>query len=176
MRKTGSTGDGHPIRLASLQALPQGGMVASREVRCAHPPPPGRADLERSEPPLRRGYHEAVLVDIDDRTGLAGPLDGLGPENLQWAASKRCGGPGIGREGPHPVDQRPSRLVPDQPAVCRPELRRVRSPGVVLWDGGGPPRREVVEGLDQQAGADRSEEHTSELQSRENLVCRLLLE
>src|SRR5690606_41935280 len=26
------------------------------------------------------------------------------------------------------------------------------------------------------AGADRSEEHTSELQSRENLVCRLLLE
>src|SRR5690606_41427041 len=27
-----------------------------------------------------------------------------------------------------------------------------------------------------QVGADRSEEHTSELQSRENLVCRLLLE
>src|SRR5690606_40593370 len=27
-----------------------------------------------------------------------------------------------------------------------------------------------------QAGAERSEEHTSELQSRENLVCRLLLE
>src|SRR5690606_40689868 len=27
-----------------------------------------------------------------------------------------------------------------------------------------------------QQGADRSEEHTSELQSRENLVCRLLLE
>src|SRR5207342_3885013 len=26
------------------------------------------------------------------------------------------------------------------------------------------------------SGADRSEEHTSELQSRENLVCRLLLE
>src|SRR5436309_10551169 len=29
---------------------------------------------------------------------------------------------------------------------------------------------------DQHDGADRSEEHTSELQSRENLVCRLLLE
>src|SRR5690606_21323185 len=32
----------------------------------------------------------------------------------------------------------------------------------------------VVENLD--AGSERSEEHTSELQSRENLVCRLLLE
>src|SRR5690606_41584301 len=33
----------------------------------------------------------------------------------------------------------------------------------------------VVEGLSEDAAA-RSEEHTSELQSRENLVCRLLLE
>src|SRR5690606_41934040 len=31
-------------------------------------------------------------------------------------------------------------------------------------------------GLRQKAGGGRSEEHTSELQSRENLVCRLLLE
>src|SRR5690606_39726593 len=37
------------------------------------------------------------------------------------------------------------------------------------WDG-GPRERE------QYSYADRSEEHTSELQSRENLVCRLLLE
>src|SRR5690606_41335941 len=35
---------------------------------------------------------------------------------------------------------------------------------------GGPPGPRPV------AGRDRSEEHTSELQSRENLVCRLLLE
>src|SRR5690606_40542380 len=33
-----------------------------------------------------------------------------------------------------------------------------------------------VSGLGEDATADRSEEHTSELQSRENLVCRLLLE
>src|SRR5690606_41721661 len=32
------------------------------------------------------------------------------------------------------------------------------------------------DGLDSVPGAGRSEEHTSELQSRENLVCRLLLE
>src|SRR3712207_8296827 len=31
-------------------------------------------------------------------------------------------------------------------------------------------------GLHRRAGADRSEEHTSELQSRQYLVCRLLLE
>src|SRR5690606_41125301 len=35
--------------------------------------------------------------------------------------------------------------------------------------------RIAVAGLNPHAGEDRSEEHTSELQSRENLVCRLLL-
>src|SRR5690606_14007007 len=35
---------------------------------------------------------------------------------------------------------------------------------------------EVADHHDAAVGADRSEEHTSELQSRENLVCRLLLE
>src|SRR5690606_41352394 len=34
----------------------------------------------------------------------------------------------------------------------------------------------VLEGVLNRGGALRSEEHTSELQSRENLVCRLLLE
>src|SRR5436309_5640139 len=60
-------------------------------------------------------------------------------------------------------------------------------------DGDGTERRERVQGRDhallyREAGAprvagqrraleaERSEEHTSELQSRENLVCRLLLE
>src|SRR5690606_40614210 len=38
-----------------------------------------------------------------------------------------------------------------------------------------PVRRRLRQGADLQDGP-RSEEHTSELQSRENLVCRLLLE
>src|SRR5690606_41668886 len=52
--------------------------------------------------------------------------------------------------------------------------------------GGIPSRRQLdrgsvaqggVDAVDEFAGAEaRSEEHTSELQSRENLVCRLLLE
>src|SRR5258707_9074521 len=44
---------------------------------------------------------------------------------------------------------------------------------------GRGPRRLVGHGVeygDQPVGADRSEEHTSELQSRQYLVCRLLLE
>src|SRR5690606_40129998 len=39
-----------------------------------------------------------------------------------------------------------------------------------------PDRRRVVAYIGERALRPRSEEHTSELQSRENLVCRLLLE
>src|SRR5690606_40196101 len=49
--------------------------------------------------------------------------------------------------------------------------------GVVVWDDGDVADELSVAGpvrLD--PGQGRSEEHTSELQSRENLVCRLLLE
>src|SRR5207302_9448849 len=45
-----------------------------------------------------------------------------------------------------------------------PNVSRVRSANAVVRAGR------------QQFGTSRSEEHTSELQSRENLVCRLLLE
>src|SRR2546427_954425 len=44
--------------------------------------------------------------------------------------------------------------------------------------GGGPahPGADLVRGGAPRRGAPRSEEHTSELQSQSNLVCRLLLE
>src|SRR5690606_41888177 len=44
--------------------------------------------------------------------------------------------------------------------------------------GGGQPEGPLADAIKQAFGSfdDRSEEHTSELQSRENLVCRLLLE
>src|SRR5690606_42096043 len=59
---------------------------------------------------------------------------------------------------------------------------RICSPGfsLILVGAAGPPascprrRRRLFVAFGQDAG--RSEEHTSELQSRENLVCRLLLE
>src|SRR5690606_39769789 len=49
----------------------------------------------------------------------------------------------------------PARLLPPRPAGCYLQAEPGRSP---------------------HPGTHRSEEHTSELQSRENLVCRLLLE
>src|SRR5699024_12714230 len=51
--------------------------------------------------------------------------------------------------------------------------------GIVVEDVVGPEHvrdRDIAEGLAPFAVGDRSEEHTSELQSRFDLVCRLLLE
>src|SRR2546430_13364122 len=59
-----------------------------------------------------------------------------------------------------------TRHAGSQPASCVPAR--------------GEPRARLVglpaAGLDRTAAAGRSEEHTSELQSQSNLVCRLLLE
>src|SRR5690606_41626912 len=59
-------------------------------------------------------------------------------------------------------------------AVDRPEQLRHR----LLHEHGhlGSQQPSPDRGEDQRIGHGRSEEHTSELQSRENLVCRLLLE
>src|SRR5256886_9077732 len=60
------------------------------------------------------------------------------------------------------------RLVPARDRVCRRAADDVAGA-----DRGDPLRRRVPEADD---SAPRSEEHTSELQSQSNLVCRLLLE
>src|SRR5256885_10720648 len=71
----------------------------------------------------------------------------------------------------HPAEQRPDQL--GVAGLGRPEPQLLPHPGepVPLEQGG-----EGAEGL--RGGGDRlrSEEHTSELQSPCNLVCRLLLE
>src|SRR5215475_15136460 len=58
-------------------------------------------------------------------------------------------------------------------AACNAELQQFCA-GV--QPGGGRMLACLKEHRDQVSPACRSEEHTSELQSRENLVCRLLLE
>src|SRR2546427_9535643 len=55
-------------------------------------------------------------------------------------------------------------------------LFRSVSPDVVVRDVGRPERSSPAEGYPAAHQAERSEEHTSELQSQSNLVCRLLLE
>src|SRR5690606_41919698 len=59
------------------------------------------------------------------------------------------------------------------PAV---DLGQVLGDGREQGDDVGRVHRPVCGARDVVADEDRSEEHTSELQSRENLVCRLLLE
>src|SRR5690606_41358795 len=51
-----------------------------------------------------------------------------------------------------------------------PELAELGEPQALVGDVAGP----VIDHEDEAASEQRSEEHTSELQSRENLVCRLL--
>src|SRR5690606_41985950 len=60
-----------------------------------------------------------------------------------------------------------------EPAWHHRPARGVAGLGVALGGGRGDPRPHPGDGASRAA---RSEEHTSELQSRENLVCRLLLE
>src|SRR6266511_5995312 len=97
---------------------------------------------------------------------------GLAPAELRHGAVRPQPQP-CEREGERERPRRAER----EPEAAAPEAgearRREREGGVEGEDHrGGPPRR-VPEPRDRR---ERSEEHTSELQSRENLVCRLLLE
>src|SRR2546422_7815317 len=73
------------------------------------------------------------------------------------------------------------RSLPEVPTIAEAGMPQF---SITSWAGlFGPARmpREVVERLNKEFGAamaraERSEEHTSELQSRLHLVCRLLLE
>src|SRR6266511_257742 len=102
---------------------------------------------------------------------------GRGSDRTQQAVAVPNRAAGVPNSGPvHPTARpRWARLgVADHPTVqLRAVIATITGPGAVGWPGYGegslfetpqapPPRR--------------SEEHTSELQSRENLVCRLLLE
>src|SRR5256885_8079001 len=79
-------------------------------------------------------------------------------------------------QAPAPADLAAFGAGPSVRAVCAHQLRHRRA-----FHAGGPvPLLEAAERLARQplrhAGPVRSEEHTSELQSPCNLVCRLLLE
>src|SRR6266700_857739 len=75
----------------------------------------------------------------------------------------------------HPRRCIPSAIAPEETrTTCLPEeLTDAMSAAHRLTASGSTPRPSLVTRL---VPTLRSEEHTSELQSRENLVCRLLLE
>src|SRR5690606_41693177 len=76
----------------------------------------------------------------------------------------------VGAERPPAAHVRAGRVDEDQTALA---VARLRLEDLDLRDPGLPFAHELIDTL---TGRARSEEHTSELQSRENLVCRLLLE
>src|SRR5690606_39575385 len=92
---------------------------------------------------------------------------------IDQQAVDRASSPGLGRRGQR-VDACPP--PPDNFTPGRGPVRWWRRSRAVVPRARGTP----VCGRDRssyaESGATRSEEHTSELQSRENLVCRLLLE
>src|SRR5690606_39567535 len=77
---------------------------------------------------------------------------------------------------------RSRRLVTSASAACfahhsRPSLRRAELQSETRHDSSDRgPRGAELQSETRHPSVSRSEEHTSELQSRENLVCRLLLE
>src|SRR2546427_1796624 len=82
---------------------------------------------------------------------------------------------GLGQRTHHPVTARVQRRAPAQPGRHPEPERAVSLPArtrVVPRCGGGLRQRSAR----RQPRLARSEEHTSELQSQSNLVCRLLLE
>src|SRR5688572_32329800 len=90
-----------------------------------------------------------------------------------------------------PYDALPISTTPEARDKARTQLDRLIRGGEMSWDTNAPGRpgartapRRVKPGpagkmsisVDRDALQQRSEEHTSELQSQSNLVCRLLLE
>src|SRR5690606_39678911 len=105
-----------------------------------------------------RGKHPTRALAEGD--GAAVGPGGGGPHAGSGASSRR----GIRRRRPLPG----LRSTADRPVATRGHPRH----------GTAPPHRHRIPpaGLSDGGRRPRSEEHTSELQSRENLVCRLLLE
>src|SRR5690606_41941042 len=77
--------------------------------------------------------------------------------------------------------RRSSDLIAPAANECGSRLERrdpltIRPPTARIGDCGHPMRSHTYQIRSRSSRPGRSEEHTSELQSRENLVCRLLLE
>src|SRR5690606_41748088 len=126
------------------------------------------------EPLLARRSDLVVAVAAAEARTVVDRL-GAAPEAV------RVVHPGVDSEMFHPGEgsARPTLLAAARLEPLKAIDLAIRTlAGVVERDGEPRPRLVVAGGAtsDESYPRERSEEHTSELQSRENLVCRLLLE
>src|SRR5690606_35285719 len=136
----------------------------------------GNAGSNPQEPHARRRWLAAGAAEA--RTAR--------PDEPGGEAESGVPGPRAG--DPHRNGGHQARTAAINPAWRRVRVGRVRVPfarGTTLGRSGDPHRLDNRADQELQSGGlrdrtrsrfPRSEEHTSELQSRENLVCRLLLE
>src|SRR5690606_41106912 len=103
------------------------------------------------------------------RSGGDGAANGYDPRPIGWGT-----GEGDREAGGWPTEP----LITAEPPACRgtttADLGGTSSPWS-RWGGCRCSGTPTTHGSGSRRAAFRSEEHTSELQSRENLVCRLLL-
>src|SRR5690606_40717571 len=116
-------------------------------------------------PPLQAASTRATVANgaRADRRGAAAP-------HPWWRASFIPWSPKLAGERRHRQSaMHAANFTPANPGVKSSHLGRAAPRAPLTWSQSLPPGAACSGGL-------RSEEHTSELQSRENLVCRLLLE
>src|SRR3989449_3748262 len=120
-----------------------------------------------------RGWHTAAVTMrplVESDLNPAGGIVGAGADEFRWPRPVRAGDEL--RIESEVLEVRPSRSRPDQGLIkVRTTTLNQHDEAVqVIIANLVVPRRPT------QRGEERSEEHTSELQSRLHLVCRLLLE
>src|SRR6266511_1123343 len=122
----------------------------------------------------RRGLEDGISHGRAPGAGKGSSPDGAARPRARsrpprWPSRTRRGGPRARGARSRPRSARGGRRLPRRrPRTCLAPLG--------LAPGGPPRARHRACRSSPRAGRGRSEEHTSELQSRENLVCRLLLE
>src|SRR5688500_19347843 len=133
---------------------------------------PATVTTSRSTPPPRRGYVLLLVLVVLAVTAAA--LAGVSRMSLRKALHARRAEEELQRRWA--VVSCRSVLLPKAEAVLSRAEKQTGATGEVRRDVRfGGQDLTLVFG-DEQAKANRSEEHTSELQSPCNLVCRLLLE
>src|SRR5260370_15981899 len=126
--------------------------------------PTSRAEYRRPARPLSSNGHVVTRHGWTTRPGCPARLPFLG---------------GVARSRPAPSPRLPRGEPGGEKALLARVVDEVERGAVLggrLRPAAGPPEEVGARGGQQMIPAERSEEHTSELQSHLNLVCRLLLE